>query len=203
MSQRSKNLLEAFNQSKAPEKSAEPVAQPRGSAPRVGGPFADSAPAARWRVVVLCAGIAVIFFYIGRVSAPSVQAAGESQAAATGTIPNTPPASAPQRPTTSNNDSALKDPKNQYTLLAVTYDKFTAETERLAEATKARLISLNLPASISKNKDRKLIYVLVGAAPKISDLDPLLARLQAATSDRGKKDFQSAHSAPIINYVVR
>ena len=96
MSQRSKNLLEAFNQSKAPEKSAEPVAPPRGSAPKVGGPFADSAPMARpkeqpllhgarsdssrsprerLRVVVLCTGIAVIFFFVGRASAPSVGAA--------------------------------------------------------------------------------------------------------------------------------
>lgn len=52
MSQRSKNLLEAFNQSRAPEKSAQPVATPKGSTPRVGGPFADAAGAPRARAEV-------------------------------------------------------------------------------------------------------------------------------------------------------
>lgn len=49
MSQRSKNLLEAFNQSRAPEKSAQPVATPKGSTPRVGGPFADASAPPRAR----------------------------------------------------------------------------------------------------------------------------------------------------------
>lgn len=114
MSQRSKNLLEAFNRSKAPEKSPEPAPTPRGSTPRVGGPFADSTPAAkpaakaaaaetraapglydprpapagthdRRRVAILCVLVAAIFFLLGRLSVSSGPTANAAESGAEGT----------------------------------------------------------------------------------------------------------------------
>ncbi len=224
MSQRSKNLLEAFNQSKAPEKSAEPVAPPRGSAPKVGGPFADSAPMARpkeqpllhgarsdssrsprerLRVVVLCTGIALIFFFVGRASAPSVGAAEKPPAPAPGApaeMTQTPPAAKPINLV--GNDTALVDLANQSTILACSY-KFSAENKTLAMASRARLIEQGLPASVYENQTKKQIFILVGAAPRQSDLDGLLVRVKSATSDRAKQEFKGAYAVPIDNYVVR
>lgn len=224
MSQRSKNLLEAFNQSKAPEKSAEPVAPPRGSAPKVGGPFADAVPVARakeqpkvygvrsdaarsprerLRVVVLCASIAVIFFFVGRVSAPSVGAAEKAQAAAPGATPQpavTPPAA--KQIDVQGNDAALIDPANQATILACTY-KLSAENTTAAKVCRAQLVEQGLAASVFQNPTKKQIYILVGAAPRQVDLDGMLVRVKNATSDRGKQEFKDAYAVPIDNYVVR
>ncbi len=224
MSQRSKNLLEAFNQSKAPEKSAEPVAPPRGSAPKVGGPFADAAPVARpkeqsnlygarsdsarspregLRVVVLCASIAVIFFFIGRVSAPSVGAAEKAEAPAPGAPAQVAPTPAAAKPINlQGNDTALVDPANQSTILACSY-KFSAENKSLAMASRARLVEQGLPASVYENQTKKQIYILVGAAPRQADLDGLLVRVKSATSDRSQQEFKGAYAVPIDNYVVR
>jgi hypothetical protein len=225
MSQRSKNLLEAFNQSKAPEKSAQPVAQPRGSTPRVGGPFADQAqPArpkaepraveplaheetavgsssARVRVAVLCAVIAVTFFFIGRVSAPGVRAAGDSETAGSKSNSDKPPGTVVETAATSIED-ALKLPSNKYSLLAATYP-MSDEHKNLARVTAAGLVKQGLPAASYVNPTKKQIYLLVGAAAKTSDLDDLLARLKQANSDRGKKEFTSARPIIIDNYLAR
>jgi hypothetical protein len=223
VSQRSKNLLEAFNQSKAPEKSPEPAPQPRGTTPRAGGPFADTTPAVREkarpahadtrpaaaataptarerrRIIVLCAGIAVIFFFVGRASvstgAPgsTVQAAGDAGAAAPGTPP---PAQAPAR----SIQEALRDPANQATILACTY---TLEQRALAKAASEHLASLGFPAAAWENPKKTQVYLLVGAAPTTADLDGLLVKVKAANSARGTPEFATAWTVSIDKYMQR
>ncbi len=225
LSQRSKNLLEAFNQSKAPEKSAQPVAQPRGSAPRVGGPFADPTPLARpkaesrpqdsrpspddgsratgsrLRVVLLCSLVALTFFALGRVSAPSVQAAGAPGAPPPGSAAKNSSIAAVDVPARSISE-ALNDRDNKFTILAISY-KLNDDNDRLAKATKERLIQRGFPTALCKNVDKKQIYLLVGAEHKLSDLDALLARIKQLTIEHGKQEFPSANGVPIENYLAR
>jgi hypothetical protein len=228
VSQRSKNLLEAFNQSKAPEKSAQPVTPARGSAPRVGGPFADAASAqpkvaapapevrtraagaqprlvdaaARWRLLAMAGVIALTFFLLGRASVPGVQAAGGAIAPA-----------GPQQPSANSgaqNSSAGKtieerlfDKSNKCTILAVTYAS-GKNNEALASAAWARLLDLGLPAAKPyENAEKRQIVILIGAAPKVSDLDDLLVRVKDATTDAGRKDFSTARTVPIDTYIQR
>ncbi|HUR27857.1 MAG TPA: hypothetical protein VM509_06705 [Planctomycetota bacterium] len=229
MSQRSKNLLEAFNQSKAPEKSAQPVAQPRGSAPRVGGPFADQAPpvqpvqpraevrtearqgledgtrvrVSRARVALLCGLIAVVSFFIGRISAPSVAAADGASATNAGVPPSAPAPGAPRvTPKSQSQRDALNDRANNFTVLGVTYDQ-NANNEKLAKAARESLGQQGLPAELVENKVKKQIYVLIGATPKLADLDALVAQVKQAKDSRGVKDFTSARGVPIDNYLKR
>ncbi len=229
MSQRSKNLLEAFTQSKAPEKSAEPVAEPRGSAARVGGPFADGATKAatpvhprsqdprpapvvgtnsspsRGRLLVLGVAIAVTFFFVGRISVPGVQAAGDSAGqdpAPPKTAAVLPAAVLPAPVGVLSNETALLDRANQATILAITY-KLSDDNERLARDTCARMIAQQLPAAVWRNPEKKQISLLVGAAPRQIDLDEMLVRVKAAVSERGKQEFTTAYIVPIDNYIVR
>jgi len=225
LSQRSKNLLEAFNQSKAPEKSTQPPPQARGSAPRVGGPFADAAPpplpkaqpkvqegrqvreetsrvpGSRLRVALLCTLIAVTFFYVGRVSAPSVEAAGGASPAP-GNVPEvaSPQNAAPSRTPTIR--EALVDPKNRYAILASTYKK-NAESEAIARAARDRMAGLGFPCELGTKDAKKEIYLLIGAAPSVAALDSLLAQIKSTKSDKGKLEFVDAHAVPIDSYLTR
>lgn len=229
MSQRSKNLLEAFNQSKAPEKSAQPVTPPRGSAPRVGGPFADPAapqrpkenprpqelrnreegarPAlfastSRWRLALMAAVIAGTFFLLGRFSAPGVQAAGEAQAQAPGEPTGVAPGD-PNAGAVKSIEDQLFDKVNQYSVLAVTYTNSPAN-EKLANIAWARLLELGLPAaSPYKNAAKNQITIFVGAARKLPDLDGLVSRVKAATTATGRRDFSTAGGVPIDKYIDR
>lgn len=235
VSQRSKNLLEAFNRSKAPEKSPEPVPQPRGTTPRVGGPFADATPVAkavppaglhelrpgsaagsgtavsprdRWRLIVLCAGIAVIFFFIGRVSVGSqglggTVGAAEPEAGSGRNQENAPvPAAAPKPAANQSPRAALTDTANQYTVLACTY-KLSEEQRALAVAARAHLLGLGFPAEVFEHTPKKQLYLLVGAAPSSRDLDDVLGRVRAATSARGVREFTTATTVSIDKYVLR
>ena len=65
------------------------------------------------------------------------------------------------------------------------------------------MISQGFPASVYENPTENKIYILIGAARQSADLDSMLARVKAATSERGKQEFKSAYTVPIDNYVVR
>ena len=229
MSQRSKNLLEAFNQSKAPEKSVQPVTPPRGSAPRVGGPFADPAAAPRpkesprpqesrardaraqaaWfasasrgRLILLGSVIAATFFLLGRFSAPGVQAAADGGARAPGEPENGAPGSPTAAPTATI-EQRLFDKSNKYSILAVTYTSTPANTD-LANIAWARLLELGLPAAKPyKNAEKNQLTIFVGAAPKLADLDDLRSRVKSATTATGRQDFTPARGVPIDNYIDR
>jgi hypothetical protein len=227
VSQRSKNLLEAFNQSRAPEKSAEPVAPPRGSAPRVGGPFADpaapakpkaeplagaprslgeSAPraslgASRSRLVAMGVLIAVTFFLLGRASMPNVQAAddgGEKLAGAGGPGAPETPAAKPSQSVT----EALQDKDNKFSIVAVTYS-YSPTNRALAIETAGHLSSLGLPSVAYEIPKKDQIVVLVGAQPHVADLDGLLKQVREAKTKSGRLDFGTAKAVQIDNYVVR
>lgn len=238
VSQRSKNLLEAFNRSKAPEKSPEPVPQPRGTTPRVGGPFADATPVAkavplaslhesrpgsaagtgtavsprdRWRLIVLGAGIAVIFFVLGRVSVGSggmggmggTVGAAEPEASSGRNQEDAPvPAAAPKPAANQSPRAALTDKANQYTVLACTY-KLSEDQRALAVAARAHLLGLGFPAEVFEHTPKKQLYLLVGAAPSSRDLDDVLGRVRAATSARGVREFTTATTVSIDKYVLR
>jgi len=229
VSQRSKNLLEAFNQSKAPEKSVQPVTPPRGSAPRVGGPFADPAAAPRpkesarpqelrardesarpaWlasasrgRLVLLGGVIALTFFLIGRFSAPGVQAADDGAVQPPGAASGAAPGSLAGAGAASI-EERLFDKSNKYSVLAVTYTNTPANTN-LANIAWARLLELGLPAAKPyKNADKNQLTIFVGAAPKVADLDELVSRVKAATTATGRRDFSTARGVPIDSYIDR
>ena len=159
------------------------------------------AQSSRLRVALLCGLVAVTFFFIGRVSVPSVQAAGEPSTPSAVNVAKNPLAPVGDAPAKSIAE-ALKDPANKFSILAISY-KFVDGDDRLAKATQDSLIAQGLPTALCKNVVKKQCFLLVGAAPKLPDLDSLLAKVKQATSERGKQDFTSAYGVPIDNYLAR
>ena len=88
------------------------------------------------------------------------------------------------------------DPANKATILANTYP-FSADNQRLSQSDSERLTQLGLPATAYQDPEgKKQIYLLVGAKPKLSDLDKLLLSVKQAK-------FPTAHPASIDTFIKR
>lgn len=233
MTQRSKNLLEAFNASRAVEKQPAQASAPRSVPAKVGGPFAESAPSAApatvsllgnqngrarelamWRQAAIYVGVALVFFLLGRVTGGGSSAAAsetgspprQQQAAAPAVNPAPSQPTPPAKTNTALNvqqaaEKALGDKSNEYTILAASYD-FSDSAQGIAVAASQYLQAQGLPASVYRRG--KNLYLVVGAAARLVDLDELLKRLRAMPGPSGRPgDFKSALVDKIDKYVER
>jgi hypothetical protein len=193
------NLLEAFT-TKDPSQGA-PPSRPTGGFGARGG-----AGGAR-RMLFLLVGLSLSFalgYAVGRGS-PKVAEAKDP-----GSEQTTPPS----RPATQKRsfqaregaapanarieDSALFDPKNQYTVVAGAYSKTSPD---FAWATHDHLAEEGFdvfPPVASGN----LLLILVGAAPSRADLADVEARVEKLERD-GKKPYDDAYRQPIDQLISR
>jgi hypothetical protein len=231
MTQRSKNLLEAFNATRAAEKAPAPPPAARSVPPKVGGPFAEAparpappppAPAlpipsgrarelAQWRQVAIYVVGALGAFILGRLSVGSSAEASESDSPPVNAAVNAPqaPTAQPSTPAASADgteaaqlaaDKALSDARNKYAILAAQYAESASE---IARAASRYLAQQGLPACHVYRRGKNL-YLIVGAAQNLVELDVLLARLRELPGPNGQAgDFKSAFVVPIDQYVER
>ncbi len=107
-------------------------------------------------------------------------------------------AAAAERP---DPDAALKDPRNRFTIMVVTYAD-TADQRDMARATHAHLRRSGFPVFRPYLRNGKVL-LLVGAAPRKDDLNELRNRLRDLASPRGRREFQDAYVVAIEEYVQR
>ena len=208
------NMLEAFKDAKGKPGSV--------GGPFVGGSAQPSAPAreraprdrgARLFVVAFAAlGLSfVLGVLVGRGTAPA--AGGEVQAALGDAGPpaggggwlapddggaadaETPSAATGEPAPPSDGTSALFDPRNKYTVVAISY---TQKNEAIAWENYDHLRAQGLPAIQPFATPNGMLVVVVGAAPKESDLADLKGRLQRLTGPSGKgRPYEKAYTHPI------
>ena len=91
--------------------------------------------------------------------------------------------------------SPLLDPRNKYTLVAITY---TPRNEALAFENYDHLVAKGLPAFPPFATSNGMLVVVVGAAPKESDLADTLSRLQRLSGPNGSgRPYEGAYANPI------
>lgn len=130
----------------------------------------------------------------GRATPPPAAAPGNSNAGPAATQAPAPGASAL--------DAQLRDKRNVYTLLAITYGNSTTNRE-LAQSTAAYLRTKDLPASDPVLRG-KTLCVLVGAAATKAQLQALQTRLRDTLGPSGaNRDFQTAYPVEIDTYIAR
>lgn len=154
---------------------------------------------------VILALLLLAAFFLGRASRPiraaegapagSPVAAADSAAAARDVPPAAPAAERPDP------DAALKDPRNRFTVMAVTYQD-TEEQREMARATFSHLRRSGFPVFRPYLRKGRVL-LMVGAAPRQSDLEDLQTRLRALRSPRGALEFEDAYLVAIEDYVQR
>jgi hypothetical protein len=212
MALRRKNLLEAFQTADRPAGSASDPASGPGQAPTTAG--TRRLPALpRGLIAVVGLGLAFAFGYVLGRNLPAEARAGETGAPpverpATRTQPpRTPPSSTPSPAAPAPGvdpkserieDSALFDPQNLYTVVAVAY---STSAEDLAWASVDHLREHGL-AAFPPVLSGKLIVVLVGAAKTSAELAETEAAVRALVRD-GEKPYLEAYRQRIDKLIPR
>lgn len=233
MSNRGKHLLEAFKVG-GPSSAAPPAAPTKPAAPLAPSLPLRSAPgrgvialrAAHLQLLVLVQVVMVVLaFLIGRMSAHTVAAAPEQPTAdveanvgsesagaaqpsgeqapvppAGNAAPNAGQESAPRTVP----EQALADRKNVYTVKVVEYANTDAQLKLAFEAMRYLTDTHALPACLIRKEAR--LYILVGAAPAKSDLEPLLdtvRRINGPPPGSRPAEFHDAYAERIDNVFPR
>jgi hypothetical protein len=224
MAKRSENMLEAFKSSTAPaqERTGKPAKPSRGA----GGPFAPPAAprssglpeglslSANPAGLAMMAGVVLLLamaFLLGRLSAPSVEAAapGESSGAGfqfpvltespgTDEVARATPPEVAEGATAA--DRAFLEPANRYTIRAVEYGRNERE-QALAFAAYDQLRENGFPVVWPRHKG-EFLYLFVGAAASMQDLKDVLERLWATPGPGRDKDaYEKAFVVNIEDYL--
>ncbi|TDJ78921.1 MAG: hypothetical protein E2O39_01200 [Planctomycetota bacterium] len=226
MAKRSDNMLEAFKSSTAPAR--ERAGKPPKSSGGAGGPFAQPAPppssggpawlslAANPGGIAMLVGSVLLLamaFLLGRLSAPSVQASAPAEVSDGGfqfpILPEAPVAkggTTSQEPATelvegeTEADRAFLDPANLYSIRVLEYGR-TERDQALAFAAYDHLRGNGFPVVWPRHKGNSL-FLFVGAAPKIADLEGLLEQLRRTPGPgRDVKAYEGAFRVNIGDYL--
>jgi hypothetical protein len=204
------NMLEAFKDAKGkPGSVGGPFVGGAGSSGGSGASARERAPRGNPRpYVVAFAALALSFVLgvlVGRGTAPAapgeVQAAGGEPDAleagdALGAADDLGEVAAPEQAATpAAGKSALSDARNKYTIVAIS---LTPANENLAWLNVDHLRAQGLAAEGPIQTPNGMLAVVVGAAPKESDLADTKARLQRLSGPNGKgRPYEQAYTYPI------
>jgi len=222
MSQRDKHLLEVFKNigpgqepPPAPVEPREPILEPR---PRLGDEVDRVLSDSTGRLAAIVLAVAISFclgLLVGTRLVPAQdQVAAAEPEARQPEFSDRAPAERRLEPFTqitprTEQDlasafgeigTALFDPDNRYTVLAITYDS-TDQNQALARATSNHFQLRSIPASLPYEREGNL-YIMVGAAPSVSALEPLRDRVRAELDPAGRRgQYVTAYIEPIENIV--
>lgn len=225
MSQRDKHMLEVFQNlgpgqepPPAPAEPREPILEPR---PRLGDEVDRVLSDSTGRMAAIVLAVAIAFCLGLLVGTRLVPAEGQVAAAEpearrsdAGSLADRAPAERRLEPYTqitphteadlasafNEVGAALFDPDNRYTVLAITYDS-TDQNQALARATSNHFQLRSIPASLPYEREGNL-YIMVGAAPSVSALEPLRDRVRAELDPAGRRgQYVTAYIEPIENIV--
>lgn len=203
----------------APQPASAPPPPVVRSAPKPESPLRR--PDALQRLIALQVVITIGAFFLGRVSVGGVEAGAPAEGEAAppternevvpakaAAKPLAPPAATGDVRVVTSADAgtaaerALLDPNNRYTVKLAEYQK--GRDDELAAATLQWLVSQGLPAAAKYQGSR--LFLLVGAAPKQSELDGLRDRLKTMNGPpplNKPAEFHDAYISSIDRLITR
>ncbi len=211
---RQDNMLEAFRDATRGSGSEDAAAGPFAGAPTPSSGTArgSASDPRRWIVAIAALGLVfVLGVWVGRVTAGTgledEAHASETDEASAWLPPEDPtPTPATKEPEALPDDTPsdvapLYDRANKYTVVAISV---TRANEDLAWSNHDHLRANDLPAFRPIETNNGMLVILVGAAPKESDLKDVRSRLQRLAGPDGRgQPYSGAYFSPIAPLVGR